>query len=99
MTLASSSGLVRIGAFVGDQRFGSSAAHDVAAFVLAGGFEVEDALFQHELAGCVPEVEGEDLALAGEEVVLDVEALHGLEMTAEDGGGDEVGDLGRVVFA
>ena len=51
------------------------------------------------VAGCVPEVEGEDLALAGEEVVLDAEALHGLEMAAQDGGGDEVGDLGGVVVA
>ena len=44
-------------------------------------------------------MEGEDFAFAGEEVVLDVEALHGLEMAAEDGGGDEVGDLGGVVVA
>ncbi len=44
-------------------------------------------------------MEGENLALAGEEVVLDAEALHGLEMTAENCGGDEVGDLGGVVVA
>ena len=54
---------------------------------------------EHEFAGGVPEMEGENLALAGEEVVLDAEALHGLEMTAQDGGGDEVGYLGRVVVA
>ena len=39
----------------------------------------------------------EDLALAGEEVVLDAEALHGLKVTTEDGCRDEVGDLGCVV--
>ena len=77
----------------------ASAAHDVAAFVFAGGFEVEDAFFDHQRAGRVPEVEGEDLALAGEEVVLDAETLHGLEMAAKDGGGDEVGDLRGVVAA
>jgi hypothetical protein len=44
-------------------------------------------------------MEGEDFALAGEEVVLDAEALHGFEMATEDGGGDEVGDLGGVVVA
>ena len=82
-----------------DDVFGAGAAHDVAAFVLAGGLEVEDAFFEHEGAGRVPEVEGEDLAFAGEEVVLDAEALHGFEMAAQDGGGDEVGDLGGVVVA
>ncbi len=44
-------------------------------------------------------MEGEYLAFARQEVVLDVEALHGLEMAAKDGGGDEVGDLGRFVVA
>ncbi len=39
----------------------------------------------------------QNLALAGEEIVLDVEPLHGLEMAMEDGGGDEVGDLGGLV--
>ncbi|XWK71073.1 hypothetical protein RBB80_18810 [Tunturiibacter gelidiferens] len=80
-------------------RFIAGAAHDVTAFVFAGGLEVEDTFFEHECAGRVPEVEGQDLALAGEEVVLDVEALHGLEVTAKDGGGDEVGYVCGVVLA
>ncbi len=79
--------------------FCAGAAHDVTAFVLSGGFEVEDAFLEHEFAGRVPEVEGENLALAGEEVVLDAEALHGFEMTAQDRGGDEVGYLGCIVVA
>ena len=62
------------------------AAHDPAAFVLAFGFQVENASFDHQLARSVPEMEVEDLALAREEVVLDVETLHGLEVAAEDGG-------------
>src|SRR5882724_11535993 len=41
----------------------------------------------------------QDFALAWEEVVLDVEAVHGLEMAAQDGGGDEFGDGGGFVVA
>ena len=40
-----------------------------------------------------------DLALAREKIVLDAEAQHGFEMAAQDGGGDEVGDLGGFVAA
>ena len=65
--------------------FRSRTLHDETALVLACGLEVENAFGEHELAGCVPEVEREDLALAREEVVLDAEALHGLEMAAQDG--------------
>ncbi len=92
-------GEVRVSSLFGDDCFCAGAAHDVAAFVFACGFEVEDAFFEHEFASCVPEVEGENLALAGQEVVLDAEALHGLEVAAQDSGGDEVGDLGGVVVA
>ena len=41
-------------------------------------------------------MEGEDFALAREEVVLDAEALHGEEVALEDGGRDLVGDGGSV---
>ena len=51
------------------------------------------------MAGGVPEVEGEDLGLAGQEVVLDAEAEHGFEVAMEDFGGDEVGDLGGFALA
>ena len=56
-------------------------------------------MLHHELAGGVPEVEREDFGFAGQEVVLDAEPLHGFEVAAEDGGGDELGDGGRVVAA
>src|SRR5580704_17033339 len=90
-----------LGVFVGDVSSlfgvgGSCAAHDVAAFVFASGLEVEDALFDHEGAGSVPEVKMEDLAFTGKEVVVDAETFHGLEVTAEDGCGDEVGYLGGI---
>src|SRR5215469_10589028 len=37
-------------------------------------------------------MEVEDFALAGQEVIFDVEPVHGFEVAAEDGGGDEIGD-------
>jgi hypothetical protein len=84
---------------VSDSGFGSGAAHDPAVFIFAGGFFVEDTLFDHESTGDIPEVEMKNLTLAGEEVVLDAEALHGLEVAAKDGCGDEIGYLGDVVVA
>src|SRR5216683_2778417 len=91
-----------LGVFVGDVGslfcfYSSGAAHDVTVFVLAGGLEIEDALLHHQRTSGVPEVQAEDLALAGQEVVLDAEALHGFEMAAEDCGGDEIGDGGGLV--
>ncbi len=91
-----------LGVFVGTVSlfgFGAGSTHDPAAFVLAFCLLVENAFFDHQWAGCVPEVEGKDFAFAREEVVLDAEALHGFEMATEDGGGDEVGDLGGFVVA
>ena len=41
----------------------------------------------------------QDLALAGKEIVLDAEALHGFKMAAQDGRRDELGDLGGFVAA
>ena len=92
-------GEVGVGSLFGDGCFSSCSAHDPAVFILAGGLFIEDAFFDHERAGCVPEVEGEDFAFAGEEVVLDAEALHGFEMATEDGSGDEVGYFGGFVIA
>ena len=36
----------------------------------------------------------QDFALAGKEIVFDVEAVHGFEMAAQDGGRDQFGDRG-----
>ena len=49
--------------------------------------------------GRVPEMQVQDFALARKEVVLDVEPVHGLEMTAQDRGGDQVGDRSDLVAA
>jgi hypothetical protein len=39
----------------------------------------------------------EDFALAWQEVVFDVEAVHGFEMTAKHGGRNQIGDGGGLV--
>ena len=87
-----------VGAGVG-LALGAGTAHDPAAAVLAFGLLVEHAALDHEGAGGVPEVEGEDFGFAGEEVVLDAEPLHGFEVAAEDSGRDYVGDGGDVIAA
>ena len=91
-----------LGVFVG-VAFGNGlragTAHDPAALVLAFGFEVEDAGLLELLEGRIPEMEMEDLALAGQEVVLDAKAEHGFKMAAENGSGDQIGDLSRVIVA
>ncbi len=51
------------------------------------------------LARGFPEVKADDVALLREQVVLDVEAVHGLEVALQDGGGDQLGDFGNVVVA
>ena len=80
-------------------RLRAGARHDPAAFVLAFVFEVEDAGLLELLESCVPEFEVQNLALAGQEIVFDVEAQHGFEMAAEDGGRDQLGDFGGLVAA
>ena len=102
MTLASSSGPslgCHVRGCISAVRLRAGPPHDVAAFVLALGFEVQDALFKHEGARGIPEVQAEDLALAREEVVLNAEPLHGLEMALQHGGGDQVGDCRGLVAA
>ena len=66
--------------------------HDPAAFVFAFGLVGEHTFFFQLGKGRVPEMQVEDFAFAGEEVVFDVEAVHGLEMASEHGGRDQVGD-------
>ena len=47
----------------------------------------------------VPEMQVQDFALAGQEIVFDVEAVHGFEMAAQDGGRNQLRDLGGFVAA
>ena len=63
--------------------------HHPAALVLAFVLEIEDALLFQLLEGRIPEVQAEDLAFAWQEIVLDVETVHGLQMTAQYGRRDQ----------
>ena len=61
--------------------------------------EVEDALLLQQLEGRLPEMQVQDLALARQEVIFDVEPVHGLQMPAQHRGRDQVRDLGHLVAA
>ncbi len=65
------------------------------AFVLEENYA---ALFQPGKSG-VPEMKMEDFAFAREEIVFDVETIHGLEMAAQHGDGNEIGDGGGFVVS
>ena len=65
---------------------GSGARHHPAACVLAFVFEIEHAGLLELLEGSVPEFEVKDFALAGQEIVFNVQAQHGFKMAAQDGG-------------
>ena len=60
----------------------SSPPHHPAAFVLAFTFEGEHASIFELLESRIPEVQVQDLALAWQEIILDVEAVHGFQMAA-----------------
>ena len=44
-------------------------------------------------------MQAQDLALAGQEVILDIEAIHGLQMTPQDGDGDHIRDVSHLIVA
>ncbi len=67
--------------------------HHPATLVLALGFVVEDACLFELLEGRFPELEAQNLTLAGQEIVFDVEAQHGFEMATQDRGRDQLGYL------
>ena len=74
---------------------GRLAAHgqDPAAGHLAFGLQPDGPGFLQQREGAVPEVQAQDVALVGEQVVPDVEALHRREVAVHDRGGDEGGEL------
>ena len=97
MTLASSS--VAFGRLGSDCLRVAGPRHHPAALVLALVFEVEHAGLLQLLEGRFPEFEVQNFALAGQEIVLDVEAQHGFKMAAQDGGRDQFGNFGGFVAA
>ncbi len=71
--------------------------HHPAALVLAFGLEIEDALLFQLLEGRIPEVQTQDLAFARKEIVLDVETIHGLQMTAQYGRRNQFCHLSHII--
>ena len=47
--------------------------------------------------GRIPEMQVQDFALARQEIVLDVETLHGFKMATQNRDRNQVGDRGRFV--
>ena len=78
---------------------GSRPAHHPATFVLPLGLEEEHAGFFQLGERSIPEMQVQDLALAGQKVVFDVEPIHGFEMAAQHGDRDQVGDRRGFVAA
>src|SRR4029077_8659370 len=75
------------------------APHYPATLVLAFTLEEQHAAFFELGEGRVPEVQAQDFAFAWQEVVFDVEPVHGFEMTAQHGDGYQVGEGGGFVAA
>ncbi len=104
MTLASSSGpvvssAVRRSVCTLLPLRGCGPGHHPAAFVLALGLEIENLLLFELREGKVPEVQAQYLALPGQKVIFDAEPLHRLQMAAQHGGRDQLGDFGQLVTA
>jgi hypothetical protein len=77
----------------------SSAASPSIASVLAVRLEAERAGLLQQLERPVPEVQAQDVALVGQELVADAEARHGGEVRRDDALGDEGRQAGRRVVA
>ncbi len=73
--------------------------HHPAALVLAFGFEVEHAGLLQLLKGQRPEIQVQNLALARQKIVLDVEPQHGFKMAPEHRGRNQLGNFGGLVAA
>ncbi len=91
--------LVFVGEFGFGLRGGRRTAHHPTSGVLAVILFIEDALFDHLLEGEIPEMQAQDFAFARQEVVLDVEPLHGFEMATENRRRDGFGEFGDLVVA
>ena len=94
-------------AHVGDRAIGAhdhlalfgEPGHHPAARVLAFGLEVDRLAFLQQLEGRRPELQVQDLALARQHVVLDVQPQHGLQVRLDDGIGHQVRQFGDFALA
>ena len=71
---------------------GFSPPHHPAAFILALGFEVEHAGFFEFRERRIPEMQMKNFALARQEIVFNVQPVHGFKMAAQHGNGNQVTD-------
>ena len=70
----------------------TGAAHHPTAPVLAFSLVSEDARLFQLAEGRIPEVQVQDLAFARQEIVFDLEAVHGFEVATQYCGRDQLGD-------
>ena len=75
------------------------APHDPAAFIFAFGLEVEHAGILQFGESSVPKVQMENFALTRQEVVLDIQPVHGLKMPPQNRDGDYISYRRRLIFA
>src|SRR5207249_3891087 len=67
-----------------------------AAGVLTLGLQTKGARLLEQLEGALPEVQAQDVALPGQQVVADREALHGGQVTVHDARSDVSGQPGGL---
>ena len=78
---------------------GAGPGHHPAALVLALALEVEHAGLLQLLEGRLPELQVQNLALAGQKIVLYAQAQHGFQVPPQDRGRNQLGNRGRFVAA
>src|SRR5579875_532498 len=78
---------------------GGASGHYPATFVLALGLQVENAFFLQLPEGQIPEMQVQNFALARQQIVLDAQPQHGFKVPPQNGSGDQLADLGRLVAA
>ena len=77
----------------------AGARHHPATLVLALSLKIEDAGLLHQRERRIPEFQMQNLALARQKIVLNVEAQHRFKMAAKNGGGDQLGHFGGFIAA
>ena len=83
-------GVVVFAARVGGVR-GIVQAHHPASGILSRGGQMDRVALLQKLECRVPEFQVQDFAFAGQQVVLDSQALHRAQVAANDGGSDDTG--------
>ena len=103
MIFASASSAGSSSAFGGSIVLGSFASegscHHPAARVFSGRCKLDRAALLEQIERGVPEFQVQDFAFAGEQIVVDAQAVERAQMAVDDGGGDDFRHLRRVAVA